>query len=127
MDNNEKKLLSFLGIARKAGALTVGAQLSLAAVKDKKAKLLIVARDASDNTRADCEKAKKWKKLTLLTLFSKQELGSVVGKEEVSVAAVTSREFADNVKRLAQQISEGEPQQASQVNGGDANDKIQST
>lgn len=101
MEANERKLLSFLGLARKAGALTVGSSLSLAAVKDKKAKVLIVATDASENTRAECEKAKGLKNLTVLSLFTKEELGSIVAKEEISVVAVTKKDFSDNVKRLA--------------------------
>src|SRR5699024_6359168 len=52
MDNHQI-LLSFLGIARKAGALQIGSFLSFAAVKDKKAKMLICAQDAAESTKKE--------------------------------------------------------------------------
>jgi ribosomal protein L7Ae-like RNA K-turn-binding protein len=109
MDNHQK-LLSFLGIARKAGALQIGGFLSFAAVKDKKAKMLICAQDAAESTKKECEHSKEIKKLTVLYLFTKEQLGAAFGKEEISVVAVTKKDFSDNIKRMI----------GMNINGGDA-------
>lgn len=99
--DNEQKLLSFLCIARKAGALTVGASQSFAAVKDKKAKLLVVATDAAESTKEQCRQCTKIKKLTILPMFTKEQLGAAFGRDEVSVVAVTKKDFSDQVKKKA--------------------------
>lgn len=114
---NEQKLLSFLCIARKAGALTVGASQSFAAVKDKKAKLLVVATDAAESTKEQCQQCKKIKKLTILPMFTKEELGAAFGRDEVSVVAVTKKDFSDQVKRKAGLVPT-EPDKSKKETGG---------
>lgn len=51
MDKN--KVLSMLGLARKAGRLSMGHDTALSAVLDRKAKLLIFAHDTSERLRRE--------------------------------------------------------------------------
>ena len=48
--NNSEKILSILGLCRRAGRLESGELGCEIAIKEKKAKLLILAKDASENT-----------------------------------------------------------------------------
>lgn len=47
----ERKIYSFIGLAKKAGMVAAGEGQVEAAIKKKKAALVIIAKDASINTR----------------------------------------------------------------------------
>lgn len=49
--NNDQKVLNLLGMAKRAGKLVSGEDLSLKEIRNGTAKLVIVAVDASENTR----------------------------------------------------------------------------
>lgn len=49
--NNDQKVLNLLGMAQRAGKLVSGEDLSLKEIRNGTAKLVIVAVDASENTR----------------------------------------------------------------------------
>lgn len=53
---NNKKYLSMLGMARRAGKLAMGHDLALKAIKAKKAQLLIFAQDASPRVEKEFQK-----------------------------------------------------------------------
>ena len=44
------KILSYIGISKKAGRIVIGTELTCAAVRDGKIKLAVLAADASANT-----------------------------------------------------------------------------
>ena len=47
----DKKILQFLGLCQRAGRLTSGETGALSAIKDGSSQLVIVAENASDNTK----------------------------------------------------------------------------
>lgn len=47
----QQQAANLLGLARRAGKLTMGEGFVLSAIRDGSAKLVIVANDASDNTK----------------------------------------------------------------------------
>ncbi len=48
---NKQQALNLLGLAQRANRLTAGEGFVLAAIRDQSAKLVLVASDASANTR----------------------------------------------------------------------------
>lgn len=54
---NNKKSISMMGLARRAGKLSMGHDMALLAVKSKKAKLVILASDVSPRLVNEFEKA----------------------------------------------------------------------
>ncbi|MBQ2286597.1 MAG: ribosomal L7Ae/L30e/S12e/Gadd45 family protein [Acutalibacteraceae bacterium] len=52
---DSKKITALLGFASKAGKLSYGADTALKSVKEKKAKLIVIANDVSDKSRKEAE------------------------------------------------------------------------
>ena len=86
--------LSIIGLATKAGKTVSGEWATEKAVKEQKAKLVIVAQDASDNTKKLFKNKCEYYNVMMITAGSKQELGSVTGKANRASLAVTDENFA---------------------------------
>jgi predicted RNA-binding protein YlxR (DUF448 family) len=97
-----RRCLDLLGLARRSGALTAGAEKVTALAKAKKIVVLIEARDGAADGR---EKLRRLcPGVPVVDLFSSRELGLALGRENVVHAALTSDGFADRfiteVRRL---------------------------
>ena len=91
-----EKLLSLLGLMRRANALAVGEVNTGSTARAGKAKLLLLASDASENARRRAEGFAAGRKLSLTVLpFTKEEFSSAVGLNGGSMAAITDLGFAN--------------------------------
>ena len=104
MDNN--KALNYLALAKKARLVELGEEPVGAVTRLQKARLVVVASDASDHTwrRAKSFVAGTDQQCIRLAV-TKEELGFVVGRQSLAIAAVTDAALA-----LAMVESLGEPQ-----------------
>lgn len=103
-----EKLLSFLGLMRRAGALKLGETNTGEAVRGGKAKLLLLSADASDNALRRAEGFARGRSvLTVPQPFTKAELSDALGSGEYAMMAVTDIGFAN---ALMQQLSQLEPE-----------------
>ncbi len=90
-----EKLLSLLGLMRRANALAVGETNTGSCARAGKAELLLLACDASDNARKRAEGFAAGHALVLVELpFTKEEFSSAVGLNGGSMAAITDLGFA---------------------------------
>lgn len=81
--------LHLLGIARKAGKLELGEEPTGAAARAKQAKLIVVARDAAENTfRRVRHFADAGNVIWVSVPFTKAELGMAVGRTSCAMLAV---------------------------------------
>ena len=94
---NEKKAISLLGIAAKAGAVTSGGFLTERAVRSGTAKLVIVATDASDNSYADISHITYHYQVPLVRFSTKDVLGHAIGKKDRICVAVLDQGLANAV------------------------------
>lgn len=99
----EDKIYSFIGLAKKAGAVMAGEGLTEMAVKRGKAYLVIITEDASLNTRKKIETALFSSNIPMIEFGNKDKLGQRLGKTFFSVISVTDRGFADRIKELIEQ------------------------
>lgn len=109
MEHN--RALGLLSISRKGGNLTVGEEQVGAVARAGRARLLLVASDASDHTvrRARSFVAGTAQPMLLLP-FSKDELGQALGVASCAIAAITDVRLAQAfVKTL------GEPEKYTQL------------
>ena len=92
MDN---KILNYLSLARKGGRAELGEEPVGIAARELKAHLVLVAKDASDHTwrRAKSFVAGTDQQCIRLSV-SKEELGFVVGRQSLAIAAVTDAALA---------------------------------
>lgn len=89
------KLLSFLGMCKKAGALTIGEEAVGAAMRKGKTYLILTASDAADNTAKRADNYAQWGGNILTALpYTKQELGDMLGKRLCAVIAITDLPLA---------------------------------
>jgi len=102
----EHKILNYLSLARKGGRAELGEEPVGAAARELKAHLILVASDASDHTwRRAKSFAAGTNQQTLRLKATKEELGFVVGRQSLAIAAVTDAPLA-----LAMVESLGEPE-----------------
>ena len=108
-----EKTLNLLGLMRRANALQVGETTAGAAARAGKAKLLLLASDASDNARGRAEGFLFGRNTIGLTLpFTKAEISAHVGVSGCSMAAVTDIGFANALMKLLVELSPGEYEEA---------------
>ena len=98
----DKRIYSLLGLAMKAGKIASGEFMTEKSVKSSLARLVIVAEDASANTRKQFTDMCAYYHVPLAFFGTKEGLGAALGKELRASLAVNDAGFA---KTLAQRIS----------------------
>lgn len=93
------KVLSMLGLAERSRNVVSGGFATEQAVKSGKASLVIIAEDASDNTRKKYSNMCNFYKAPCVIYGTKDVLGHSMGKEERSVLAVTDEGFANSIRK----------------------------
>lgn len=94
------KVYSFLSLATKAGKVLSGEDTCERAVKSGKVDLILIAGDASDNTKKKFSDICKFNGIEIRYFGEKQLIGKFTGKELRSVVAVTDSGFAGNLVEL---------------------------
>lgn len=94
------RLLSLLGIAQKAGKVVSGGFLCENAIKDRRAKLVILAGDAQKNTVSTITNKCKFYNIPYSFYGTKEALGHAIGKGDRSCVAVTDQGLADGITKL---------------------------
>lgn len=97
------KILSALGLARKAGQIASGEYAVEKAVKKQLAFLVIVALDASDNTKKKMRNMTAFYDTPLYFYSSKEMLGKCIGQEYRSMVAVMNEGFASSIEKQLKQ------------------------
>ena len=89
------KARNYLSLARKAGRIELGEEPVGAVARAQKARLLVVAQDASDHT---WRRAKSFVSGTdqqcVKVPYTKIELGEAIGRQELALAAITDPALA---------------------------------
>ena len=106
---NEQKIASLLGLAQKAGKIVSGELAVEKAVKARQAKILIMATDCSAATKKNYRDMTTYYNVELFELFSKEELGTCIGKVYRASVAVIDVGFYTAVKKLLDNQLEAKP------------------
>ncbi len=107
MDN----ILHMIGLALRAGRLEVGEEPVGAACRARDCRLILVARDAADNSfRRVRHFADAGQCLWVSVPYTKEELGEAVGRTACAMAAVTDIGFAE---AIGQKLSAVDPEKYS--------------
>ena len=89
------KSLNYLALARKAGRIELGEESVGACARAQKARLVVVASDATDHT---WRRAKSFvagtQQQCIRVAYTKDELGQAVGRTELALAAITDPAMA---------------------------------
>ncbi|MFC3746336.1 L7Ae/L30e/S12e/Gadd45 family ribosomal protein [Paenibacillus sp. GCM10012306] len=93
------KALSYLGLAMRAGKLVTGDEIVLKAVRSSEAKLVVVAGDASENTKKKFRDKCGTYDIPLVIAFHRDILGASIGKDQRVVLAITDKGFAEMISK----------------------------
>lgn len=99
MNPTQRKVLSLLGIATKSNNIVSGEFLTEKAVKEYKAALVIVAEDASDNTKKRFRDMCTYYSVPIYFFGTKDDLGHAMGKEFRASLAVLDKGLADAIEK----------------------------
>lgn len=98
---SQNKTLSLIGLAQKAGKVADGEFSTEKAVKEKRARLVIVSLEASDNTKKKFRNMCEYYKVPFYLYGTKAELGASIGREFRASMAILDEGLAKAiVKRL---------------------------
>lgn len=97
--SSHNKVLSLLGLATRSRNVVSGGFATEQAVKSGKACLVIIAGDASDNTRKKFSNMCEFYQVPCAVYGEKEVLGHAMGKEERTSLAVTDVGFADSIQK----------------------------
>ncbi len=88
------KVLGLIGLAKRAGRITAGAELSEDAIRQGKSKLIIIAKDISENGEKAISDCSSYYGVKYLTYATKAELGGAVGTDIRTVISINDDGFA---------------------------------
>ena len=88
------KVLSLISLATKAGRCASGEFMTEGQTKSGRASLVVVAEDASDNTKKKFRNMCEFYEVPVYFLADKEELGKFCGKEFRASLAVQDENFA---------------------------------
>ena len=100
MNNNIEKIHSLLGLAMRAGKLVSGEDGTMLDLKKGKLNLVIVADDASNNTKKLFKDKASFRKIPYVYFSSKEGLGLSIGKDSKAVIGIKDVGFATKIKEL---------------------------
>lgn len=94
---NHNRALSMLSIAAKAGKIQSGGFLTEKAIQEGNAYLVIIAENASDNTKKKFMNKCKYYGIPYKIVLDSITLGNHIGKQERTVLAVTDQGLAKQI------------------------------
>lgn len=95
----QNKILSLAGLAMKAGKVASGEFATEKAVKSGLARLVLVAENASDNTKKMFANMCDYYKVPLYFYGDKETLGAAIGRQFRASLALTDEGFAKAVTK----------------------------
>ena len=95
-----QKWMSLLGLANRARKLISGEELVVKEIRSGKAKLVLLAEDASKNTEKKISDKCAYYQVPLKRVENRSLLGQAIGKEARVVVAVLDEGFAEKLQTL---------------------------
>lgn len=88
------KVLGMLGLAKRAGKVSTGAFVCGNMIKSRKARLVVLAEDASSNTKKSIADSCRYYNIKLIEFSDMAGLGHATGGGERAVVSVNDDNFA---------------------------------
>ena len=99
--SNENKILSFIGLAKRAGKIVSGEEKVISSLKTTECALVILSEDASENTKKKISDKCSFYKKDLLIFSDRFSLGKYTKKDYAVVLSVTDEGFSGRIKQLS--------------------------
>lgn len=102
MDHN----LSFISLAQKAGKVQAGEFLTMKALKEGYAWLVVIATDTSEKAQARIKRSCAFFECDAVVYGTKADLGRFTGNREKSVICITDEGFAVSLKKKIESLNQ---------------------
>ena len=99
------KILNLIGLAMKAGQVVSGEFSVEKCIKSGKAKMVIMAEDASDNTMKKFKDKCNYYNVPIIIYSTKEHLGAALGKELRSSIALTEDGLKNAILKIKTEVS----------------------
>ncbi len=103
----DKRILSFFGLAQRSGNLITGEDTCEYHIKKGHIRLLIVAQDASENTKKKFKDMCEFRGIQHIVFGERDELSAAIGKSNRAVYAIKDTAFANKIYSLIVESMEG--------------------
>lgn len=98
--NNQNRALGLIGISTKAGRISFGTDAVKESILKKKAKLVIVAENASDRLKKEfiqlCEKYK----IPIATFCTIEQISRAIGKQNKAVICIKDKNLSEEIYKI---------------------------
>ena len=103
MDTYEK-LVSFIGLAKKAGAISVGKDATYESITKGNAKLILLAHDLSERSFKDIKKIADENNICIIRSSIMMSQYELVLNKRAGIICIKNNGFADKIKKLCETI-----------------------
>ena len=93
------RVLAMIGMASRAGRTVSGEAAVMSTIRSGKARLLMLATDASASSRKTYTDKASYYRVPILEYGTKESLGRFCGKEERASVVITDQGFADAIRK----------------------------
>ncbi|MDF2593999.1 MAG: ribosomal protein L7Ae/L30e/S12e/Gadd45 [Clostridia bacterium] len=100
----ENRIYQMIALCQKARKLVAGEFAAKQSVLQKIALLVIVAEDASDNTKKLFKDKCSYRNIPCVEWGTKEQLGKILGKEMRAVISITDGNFAAKINEMLSSI-----------------------
>ena len=97
------KVFSYLGLAQRSGNLVSGEDTCERLMKKNGAKLLIISKDASNNTQKKFVDMATYRNIKYFIFGHREELSAAIGKSNRAVYCIKDEGFAEKIYRLLEE------------------------
>ncbi len=103
LTEQQKKITDLLSMAARARRIVSGSFSVTEAVKKGQAAFLIIAVDAAEETKKDCQHLAGTYRVPFAEALNRETLGQCLGKEYRAMAALTDAGFAKKLRQLLEE------------------------
>ena len=96
----KNRILYMISLCQKSGNIVSGEESCEKAIRTESAKLIIVAQDASENTKKKFKNSSEFYKVPIYFFSDKEELGHTIGKMFRAVLVITDEGLSSRIKNL---------------------------
>lgn len=90
---NKNKIISILGLAMRAGKISLGAPATYEALKKNKVSLVVVSTNCEGDTMRQINNKCTFYGVEIVKVLSEEELSSSIGKKNVKVIGILDEGF----------------------------------
>ena len=101
-DAKDKKISSLISLSVRAGLTAYGETMCEKALRNGEAQLVIISRDASDNTKKKFTQKAFYYNVPVVFYGDKSELGKLTGAGSTSSVCVTDKNFSQMITEAIQ-------------------------